>query len=224
MVEQSSIKIEITGEAATMLAKLPELLHAAARLNHEMDREREERTARREAEARLREEAEQERLERQATEADGRRQQHLLGVLALAADVAKLYFDSKKNNGEPEGYKEDPVLLQLRNEVSRLAPRTNGSVQDVLQNLKYAHPKWLPAETVDQIVAIMRSRPGIRDAEDLLEALGEDPGAHQEAIRVLDAAFGLALKRQDPGFMCMDYGERGVDPMTHHEECKDPHD
>jgi hypothetical protein len=62
MAEQSSIKIEVTGEAATMLAKLPELLHAAARLNHEMELEREDRADRREAEARLREEAEQERL------------------------------------------------------------------------------------------------------------------------------------------------------------------
>lgn len=218
---ESSIKIEITGEAATALAKLPELIHQSTR--HRLERQEH-----RDREERLREEAEQDRLEKRAAEADERRQQHIVSVLGIVTELVKAYLFSKEGD-DPQDQESvpDAVLVHLRNELLLLAPRTKVGVlplNGVLQILKFARPEWLPLENVGRILAIMQQCTDLRDAGDLLDALGEDTEVHREAIKVLDAAFDIARKRTDPGFMCMDCGARQVDPKTHHEECKEHED
>lgn len=226
---ESSIKIEITGEAATALAKLPELVRDIIADNARDMARRAELEELRLREDRLREEAEQDRLEKRAEEADERRQRQILSLVGILAEAAKAYFASKEDDNEPpeQGGAPDAVLIHLRNELLLLAPRTKVGVlplNGVLQILKFARPEWLPLENVGRILAIMQQCTDLRDAGDLLDALGEDTEVHREAIKVLDAAFDIARKRTDPGFMCMDCGARGVDPKTHHEECKEHED
>jgi hypothetical protein len=219
----STIKIEVTGEAATALAKLPELVRdiiadAAHRSEMQELRLREDRMEERE---------EQDRLEKRAADADERRQQHIVSVLGIAAELVKSYLSGKEEGDEPAGQESasDAILAHLRNDLCRLVPRTTLPttlpLDQVLQMLKYARPEWLPEDVVGRMYAVMRYCTDLRDAGDLLDALGEDTRVHREAIRVLDGAFDLYEKRKDPGFMCMDCGARQVDPKTHHKECKE---
>ena len=231
---ESSIKIEITGEAAIALAKLPELLQGAIRLNYEKDQEREDRRDRREAEIALEERLREERRAEREASAASDRMDRIVNILTILGNAAEAYFGfASKDRGDkpekpaPEKPAEDPTLLQLRNELLRVAPPTkNGIVamDELLQILKHDRPEWLPSENVGRILAIMQNCTDLRDAGDLLDALGEDTEVHREAIKVLDAAFDMARGRADPGFMCMDCGARQVDPKTHHKECKEHED
>lgn len=223
---ESSIKIEVTGEAATLLARLPELLHSAARLKCEAEREREDRRDRHNREDRIREEDNQERLEKRAADADERRQQHIVSVLGIVAELVKSYLSGKEEGDESAGQESasDAILAHLRNDLCRLVPRTTLPttlpLDQVLQMLKYARPEWLPEDVVGRMYAIMRYCTDLRYAGDLLDALGEDTEVHREAIKVLDGAFDLYEKRKTPGFMCMDCGARNIDVQTHPKECK----
>lgn len=225
----STIKIEITGEAATALAKLPELVRDIIADNARDVARRAELEEARLREVRLREDAEQHRLEKRAEEADERRQRQILSLVGVLAEAAKAYFAGKEDDDEPPEQESAPdaVLVHLRNELLLLAPRTKVGVlplSGVLQILKHARPEWLPPENVGRILAIMQYCTDLRDAGDLLDALGEDTEAHREAVKVLDDAFDLYRKRADSGFMCMDCGAHQVDPKTHHKECKEHKD
>lgn len=208
----STIKIEVTGEAATALAKLPELLHGAIHLHYEKDQEREERREEREASA------VSDRMDR------------FINILTILGNAAGAYFASTVNKKEDKGAPPEQesasnaILAHLRNDLCRLVPRTTLPtalpLDQVLQMLKYARPEWLPEDVVGRMYAVMRYCTDLRDAGDLLDALGEDTEVHREAIKVLDGAFDLYEKRKDPGFMCMDCGARNIDVQTHHKECK----
>lgn len=209
---ESSIKIEVTGEAATVLAKLPELLHGAIHLHYEKDQEREERREEREASA------VSDRMDR------------FINILTILGNAAGAYFASTVNKKEDKGAPPEQesasnaILAHLRNDLCRLVPRTSLPtalpLDQVLQMLKYARPEWLPEDVVGRMYAIMRYCTDLRDAGDLLDALGEDTEVHREAIKVLDGALDLYEKRKTPGFMCMDCGARNIDVQTHPKECK----
>jgi hypothetical protein len=209
---ESSIKIEVTGEAATALAKLPELLHGAIHLHYEKDQEREERREEREASA------VSDRMDR------------FINILTILGNAAGAYFASTVNKKEDKGAPPEQesasnaILAHLRNDLCRLVPRTSLPtalpLDQVLQMLKYARPEWLPEDVVGRMYAIMRYCTDLRDAGDLLDALGEDTEVHREAIKVLDGALDLYEKRKTPGFMCMDCGARNIDVQTHPKECK----
>lgn len=204
-MSESSIKIEVTGEAATALAKLPELIHQSTRhwlerqeLSHRLDREQKAADAR---EDRLREEAEQELLERRAAEADERRQQHIVSVLGIVAELVKSYLSGKEEADEPAGRKkcapEPPQVSQsmINRLYTHLQRLPTGSplplpVGMILENVARAEPEWLDIVTVANLGCTMRIA-GLADAAALVLCLGEDPAAFPNAVKVLNAALDL---------------------------------